>query len=164
MLFHTIVLPEPQITYDFGIGEQVGSDCWFDAMTLQPKAPGSGSLYGTVGVILWAGILALGLRQLISTWKHKQIAVIVTLFLLMQICMHMVYGVETFMYSMNWLPLLIIIAALGLKGVPRMAQIPLLSGLVVVTSINNYKQFQWILQYLAGHHWDPAIRCFPHIG
>ena len=69
-------------------------------------------MLGIVGVILWSLLLGLGLWALLST-KRPRRSVWRLASLLGQLGLHTLYGDETFLYSLHFLPLLITVAALS---------------------------------------------------
>jgi len=51
--------------------------------------------------------------MLFSTRKHLRLRVVLGLTILGQLALHTVYGNETFLYTLNFLPLLVVLAALS---------------------------------------------------
>jgi hypothetical protein len=58
-----------------------------------------------------------------------------------QLALHTVYGGETFLYSLHWLPFLVVLAALGTLTRQRILVRILGVGLLVTVAINNVGLF-----------------------
>jgi hypothetical protein len=86
-------------------------------------------------------LLAIGIWALFRVAPHRPARVVLGLTLLCQLGLHMVYGKETFLYSLHFAPLLVILAALGTQTPARPLVLLLAGGLVVVAAANNYSQF-----------------------
>lgn len=120
-------------------------------MTIQASPLGSGSLWGIIAVVLWAALLGLGLWGLFSIRKHLQLRVVLGLTLLGQLILHLVYGTETFLYALHFLPLLVVLAALGTLTRARPLAL-LLAGLLVLSAgVNNGLQLSKATAFPQGH-------------
>lgn len=110
-------------------------------MTIQHSLPGSGGPCGVVATVLWAVLLCLGVWGIIISHKHNKFRLVLGVSLLGQIILHASYGKETFLYSLHFGPLLVLLAAFGTRTRLRRLVIAYVSILVVCTVINNWQQF-----------------------
>lgn len=76
--------------------------------------------------------------------EHLRFRLVLAALLAFELSLHMVYGEETFTYSLNFIPLLLAVAALGAVGTGRRARIVVvLAGLLALCAgVNNWQQFQ----------------------
>ena len=118
-------------------------------MLTQASSPGSGSFWGACAVGLWIALLGLGLWGFFSSKKHTKFRIVLGFSLLGQLALHLVYGNETFLYSLHFLPLLIILAAFSVLTSTRLIALILAGILVICTGINNGLLFHQILQYFS---------------
>lgn len=131
-IFHTIVLPAVELTK--------APAQW--TASVQNSEIGSSGVVGLLASLTWALLLALGLYG----WRRAPRDILVALagMSLFQLMMHSVFGKETFLYSLHFLPLLVGLAA-AVTFTP-MRRIGL--GLAVLTIglclINNITQFEII--------------------
>jgi hypothetical protein len=111
-------------------------------MTTQASIPGSGSLWGTIAVVLWTALLGLGLWGLFSVKQHPKLRLVLGLTLLGQLLLHTLYGSETFLYALHLAPLLVMLAAFSLLTRARPLALVLAAMLVLTAGVNNSLQFQ----------------------
>ena len=140
--FHTLIAPELRFIDDDGY-IQFGDDSFrlSQRLAFQFSAPGSAGALGLVAVCLWFALLLNGLWRLATLGLHLRFRLVLAALLLFELSLHMVYGEETFTYSLNFAPLLIALAALGTLSTGR-AVVLLLAGLLAVCAgINNWQQF-----------------------
>ena len=64
-----------------------------------------------------------------------------------QFALYCVYGLETFLYSVNYLPIMIALAALGVKTRIRPLILALWAVLAVTAALNNTAQFRSLAEY-----------------
>lgn len=113
--------------------EQVGPNPHWRGLSFQRSAPGSGSLLGWPAVGLWAALLVLGAIGLArSRSVPKGFKLVLVGGLLGQWGLHLIYGEETFLYALHFLPLLVVLASFAFewrdrRGVLRGALIALLA-------------------------------------
>lgn len=143
-VFDTMVMPSIQLV------DNIKFPAW-SRMTIQTSPIGSGSLWGKFTVLLWAALLSLGLWGLFSIKKHLQLRIVLGLALLGQLTLHMIYGLETFLYSLHFLPLLMILAALSTLTRARLLALVLAGTLVLSAGANNGLQFSKIIEFSHGH-------------
>jgi hypothetical protein len=124
---HSIVLPE--------VGDAYGH-----RLSVQGMLPGSGSYLAAAGVALWVALLALACWSAFHHKRSKTVSVLL-LAIIGQFVLSTIFGVETFMYSAHFGPLLVLFCALsGLTPARRIA-VPLGAVLVIVAGVNNIQKF-----------------------
>ncbi|MBE9041939.1 hypothetical protein IQ235_14240 [Oscillatoriales cyanobacterium LEGE 11467] len=139
LIAHTIVMPDIQIRPHPNGASDAGGGLM---MVTQFSLPGSGSLWGAVAVGLWVALFGLGLWALFSLKTHLKFRIFLGLLLSGQFVLHLVYtGRETFLYSLHFLPLFIILVALSTLTRARLWSLGLISLLLVCIAINNTQQF-----------------------
>ncbi|MDJ0707545.1 MAG: hypothetical protein QNJ46_30080 [Leptolyngbyaceae cyanobacterium MO_188.B28] len=120
-------------------------------LTTQLSSPGSASFWGAAGVVVWLALLGLGFWSLFSLKQHPKFRLVLGLSLLGQLALHLVYGDETFLYSLHFAPLLLIVAALTTLTPYRRWGLLLASGVLLCTVINNYQQFVYATDFAFAH-------------
>lgn len=108
-------------------------------MSVQQSTLGSGGIAGAIATLAWLSLLILGLW---ATWHARLgLSVICVLFGVAQVSLFLVFGPEVFLYSLQILPLVIVIAA----GVTftRFRRVGLALALVVIVlgGANNLARF-----------------------
>jgi len=125
-------------------------------MVTQRSLPGSGGPLAPAALALWVVLLGLGIWGVFSTpglqWPLKKV---VGLTLLGQLALHLVYGDETFLYALHFIPLLLTIAAFSLLSRFRLLGLSLAMALAVSAGIHNHGQFQKAANRM--HHYDRAL-------
>jgi hypothetical protein len=140
---HTMVMPTINVIEKFTPTEKV--------LSIQSSAPGSGSFWGILAVVLWPVLLGLGLWGLFSIRQHSQLRSVLALTLLGQLALHTLYGDETFLYSLHFAPLLVVLAALSTLTLARPLALVLAGILVLSAGINNGLQLNQAVQFLQNH-------------
>ena len=134
-------------------------------MSVQHSAPGSATPWGRAGVWLWAALLGLGVWGARTVARrHRAPVRTVALILLGQFALHQVYGgEETFLYSLHWIPFLVVVAAYSTMTRVRPLALALAGALLVCATVNNTHQFavasaytQDYMQRLGALPADPA--------
>ncbi len=139
---HTMVMPALNI-----VSDKYEPPHWPILLT-QASAPGSGSIWGLVAVGLWTALLGLGVWGFFSTKKHFKLRLVLGLFLLAQLALHTVYGDETFLYALHFIPLLIVLASFSLLTPARLVGLGLAGALIVCAGINNGLQFKQATDFI----------------
>ncbi len=132
---HTMVMPTIKV-----VSDKYSPPHW-PIMLTQASPPGSGSLWGAVAVVLWTALLGLGLWGLFSARQQRKLRILLGFTLLGQLALHAVYGEETFLYSLHFAPLLVVLAALSTLTRARPAALLLAGMLVLSAGVNNGLQF-----------------------
>ena len=106
--------------------------------------------WALVGVSAWLGLLAIGAVALVTMREHARTRLSLAVILGGQLALHLVYGNETFLYSLHWVPLLVVVAALGTRTRAR----PIVLGLAMVATIamliTNTRRFDLAATAAAG--------------
>jgi hypothetical protein len=94
-----------------------------------------------VAVVLWGGLLGLGLWSLLTREEQPRLRLVLGLTLLGQLALHLVYGNETVLYALHFGPLLVVMAALTTLTRLRLLGLALAGMLVISAGVNNGVQF-----------------------
>jgi hypothetical protein len=133
----------------------VGSDRWrYRALSVQRSAPGSASVTGAAAGLVWVGVLAAG----VAAWyrRHRQWLVLPAA-VGIQAGLYLIVGDETFLYALNWLPLLLAFVALALADARRATLRVLVAALVVLAAWNNVSAFRAASEMLREPGRFPAL-------
>lgn len=141
-LFHSIVMPSIEIINNpwTTSGGQV--------LSIHASHLGSGGWWGKVATVTWGGLLALGLYALFSVKEHLRLRFTLGFTLLGQLLLHTIHGFEIFLYSLHYVPSLIILVSLGVLTKMRPLVLGLALILVVTAGINNALQFSHAIDIL----------------
>lgn len=139
---HTMVMPALNI-----VSDKYKQAHW-PILATQTSAPGSGSIWGVVAVVLWTALLGLGLWGFFTTKKHFKLRLVLGIVLLGQLALHTVYGDETFLYALHFLPLLLLLATFSLLTPARPVGLALAGALIVCAGINNGLQFKQATDFI----------------
>jgi hypothetical protein len=120
-------------------------------MSVQLSAPGSAGFLGKVAVGMWLALLVSGLWGFLVLGRQHRFRIVLTLTFFGGLAIHLFYGVETFLYTLHFIPLLVIIAALGTLTALRPVVLILAGALVVSAGINNASQFNRATEFVALH-------------
>ncbi len=126
-------------------------------LTMQDTPLGSGGTAGTIAAVAWLGALALGLAAALRRWREQPIWLVILLGLAGQIALHLVYGEETFLYALHWVPLLVAVTAAGTLGRFRPFALALAGLVLVAAAVNNLAALQRAAR-LYGPEREQALR------
>lgn len=129
-----MVMPAIQIVEKFNVTT-------FLKMTVQYSNIGSSSIWGIIASVLWGILLAFGVFQFFNSKNNTKFKLILGLSILGQFALHLVYGDETFLYSLHYMPLLVTLASYSLKSKYRTIILVLTLCLIVTAGMNNFIQF-----------------------
>jgi hypothetical protein len=110
--------------------------------TIQGSSLGSGTAWGLFAAVFWAGLLLIGAWAWFQLKQHGRFRVMLGFALLGQLMLHLFYGNETFLYSLHFMPLLILWAAAGTLTRARPLALALAALLVMAALMNNIIVFQ----------------------
>jgi hypothetical protein len=130
-LFHSMVMPQIQ-RYD-----HYWSWNKWPMMRVQLSTVGSGTVWAPVSVLLWCALLALGVWAVFTVPTHSSLRFVLCGAILVQLGLHSVFGRETFLYSLHFGPLLVLLAAFGTLTRWRRVSLLLASGLLLTAGLNN---------------------------
>ena len=83
----------------------------------------------------------IGLWALSFLGKHLRFFIALGMTLLGQLVLHMLFGWETFLFSIHFVPLLVVVAALSTLTRARVVALSLAGAVAVFAGINNFIQF-----------------------
>jgi hypothetical protein len=129
---HTVVMPEPRLA-------QPGYDD--PPMTIQHSYPGSGGPEGLVAAGAWIILLGAGAWAGFSAARGSTLIKVVGITTAGQLGMHIPFGRETFLYSLHFLPLLLVLASCVTRTRFRAAGLALAIIVTVFASVNNHLEF-----------------------
>ncbi len=72
---------------------------------------------------------------------QRKVKIVLGFTIVGQLSLHLLYGEETFLYSLHWLPFLVLLAATGVHSTYRHYILATTIVLIIGVSINNYQQF-----------------------
>jgi hypothetical protein len=133
--FHSVVMPK------IGTIENWNPSDWPYLMTVQHSLVGSGSVYGIAATAAWLALLGLGTWAFFSIDRYPQLRFTLGLTLLGQFVLHTFHGRETFLYSLHYALLLVMVASLVTLTRMRKVGIVLVVIAIVTAGINNSLQF-----------------------
>ena len=135
VLAHSMVAPNLLLRRDITEGSSAL------ILSFQGASLGSGSVWGAIALIPWALLLCLSVRSFITANVDSSFRLALVIILVGQIFLHMIYGFEAFLYSIHFLPLLIIFASLTTLTRHRKVALMLALILIPLALINNTMQF-----------------------
>ncbi len=141
-IFHSIIMPIFQV---------VPNPDSIDAqpvMSIQNSGLDSGGILSIVAIICWTILLLFGLWALFNLRGYSAFRFTLGFTLLGQMLLHLVHGNETFLYSLHYAPLLVILSSLISLTKFRIIGIGLVSILITSVAINNISRFNEAVLYL----------------
>lgn len=139
--FHTLIAPRWTSTQFDGTPAH--------ALSFQTSTPGSASVWGQVAVVLWVALLGFGLYQLLRDRKAASLRLLLPGLIALQLFLHCWFGAETFLYSLHFLPLLLILAACGCRARTGRWALPVCAALLACVVLNNLPQQRSTSRYLS---------------
>lgn len=140
--FHSMVMPVVQIL------PNPTAPSW-PLFTVQFSPIGSTGSLGWLATVLWIGLFSLGSWAIWNDATHRKFKIVLLSTILGQLALHLVYGDETFLYSLHWTPLLVLVAAMASISPYRKAALTLVTALILVAGVNNFAQFRAVSSELA---------------
>jgi hypothetical protein len=154
---HTMIMPSINVINDRYQPPHV------PVLSTQFAAPGSGSLWGMVAVVLWTALLGLGIWGFFSYKQHLKLRIVIALTMLGHLLLHCIYGEETFLYSLHFLPVLIILAAFSVFTRARIVALFITTLLILTVGVNNYGQLNKALNLVEQQVPKNVQQSFPNI-
>ncbi len=111
-------------------------------LTLQRSPAGSSGVLGQVTTITWALLLFAGAWALFAGRADVRFRIALAVTLLAESAVYLVYGDETFVYALNYMPLLILLASLSTLSRWRYWVVAALGLLLPCTAWNNACQLR----------------------
>jgi hypothetical protein len=132
---HAVVMPEVQVLPYSGV-----TSCPLFSVQFSPI--GSSGPLGLITTLGWGVLLILGLWAAWRDPENKKFKVVVAFIIGGQLFLHLVYGEETFLYSLHWVPLLVLVAAFGLTSTYRRWVLAIAALVSIGAAFNNFQQFK----------------------
>lgn len=124
------------------------NDTGWPVLSVQKSVPGSSGWIGGMANVLWLGLTCIGAAALFLVSELKNARIVIGAVIGGQIALHLVYGGETFLYSLHFLPLLVIVGAFGTRTRWRTVSLTIAGLLVPLLLLNNFGQFGAALHLL----------------
>jgi hypothetical protein len=133
---HSVVMPKIQV-----ISLPLGKPN-FIYLSIETYRLSLDSVWGTMALLSWLAILGLGLYSALVMEKHRKVRIIIGMGLIAQTVLHILYGRQTFLYSLHFIPLLVVLASLTALTTKRRLSLCLAIVLIVSAGFNNSARFQ----------------------
>lgn len=99
-------------------------------------------------LILWVVLLGVGLHAGLNAKNMRTFVSIVCMFLVFQIALNLVYGDETFIYALNFFPILLLVASFGAFSKWRPYVLAAATILTIAAGYNNISEFLTVTDQL----------------
>jgi hypothetical protein len=130
---HTIVAPAIHVVERPGERE-------YPIMRTQLAAPGSNGI-GLAAVGIWIVLLGAGTATALREPRLRRAGIVATVAIGGQLALHVAFGHETFLYSLDFAPVLLFLAAMAALSRWRRAFVTLAIALVLIGGWNNARQY-----------------------
>jgi hypothetical protein len=117
-------------------------------LTIQHVSMGSTGLLSWAMTVIWITLLMFGAWTAFRLPEQRKFKIVLGFTIVGQLSVHLLYGEETFLYSLHWLPFLVLLAAIGTHSSYRHLILATIVVLIVGVSINNYQQFTGVTAVL----------------
>ena len=121
-------------------------------LSVQDAWPGTGSPWAIAALAGWIALLflaVLGWRR----WRRPLSTKFLVAVLALQLALHQVFGAETVLYALHWMPLLVAFAALAaLDPLARRPATVLAASVAVLAAVSNGQEFVEARGHLLEHH------------
>jgi hypothetical protein len=97
-------------------------------------------VWGLLATALWLPMLGFAIRGLAASAANPGFRAALAATLAGQVLLFMIYGEETFLYSLQVAPLLVLAAALATRTPQRRIVLGLAGALIVAAAVNNARQ------------------------
>jgi hypothetical protein len=118
----------------------------FPRMSVQ-TAPVGGPPLRQAAIGLWLLLLILGLYSLIRINTHRPLKLFLAAVIGGQLTLHLLYGNETFLYSLHFLPLLVLAASASALTSKRRLAVGVAAVLTVLALLNNVHELNRAHRY-----------------
>lgn len=138
--FHSVIMPEPK-----ALGVSHSLLPWLHT---QHSALASQGPWSQTALVVWTALLGLGTWSLVALPGYRVLRATLAITLASQFTLHVIYGDETFLYSLHFAPLLIVVVALASLMRGRRIVLGLTAGLIVCGGVNNARHFDNVVSLL----------------
>jgi hypothetical protein len=148
LLFHSMVMPEIVMVDNDGSHLVIQKERGTVAvdlgkrMSTQPSSLGSGTSWGRIAVMVWGCLLVLGIWALLTMPGNARFRLVLAGVLCGQVLLHLLYGEETFLYTIHVVPLLILMVGMATLTAVRPMVLALAALLIIPMGANNVHQFK----------------------
>lgn len=104
---------------------------------------------GAVAVVLWAVLLVAGTVTMLRRMDGRILAAVIGLTVVGQAGLHLVYGNESFLYTLHLTPLLVLLAAMGALSRIRPWVLVAAAALTVLAGVNNLTRLDSAVEIIA---------------
>ena len=120
-------------------------------LSVQDAWPGTGSPWATAALAGWIALLVPAMRW--RRWRRPLCTKFLVAVLALQLVLHQVFGAETLLYSLHWMPLLVAFAALAaLDPLTRRPATILAASVAVLAVVGNGQEFVEARGHLLERH------------
>ena len=133
--FHTIITPAVTVIGDNKHG--------WTAISIQSSLPGSSGVLSIFGSAIWGCLLLIGVWSLFKIKNYLALRITLGLTIIGQLSLHILYGEETFLYTLHFLPLLLTLVALSTLTSLRRYTLILVALLIPIVAVNNWHQLKY---------------------
>ncbi len=141
--YHSTVMP--------AIQEIARNPVGWPWLEVQKSLPGSAGTLSQLAVGLWTLLMVAGAWALLRLRHLARFRLVLGIALLGQLVLHLLYGEETFLYSLHFMPLLVVVAALGSLTRARWWVLGIATLLIAVGGWNNLTQLRKAAAYVEAH-------------
>jgi hypothetical protein len=120
-------------------------------LSLQHTALGQIGVLKVLAIASWVGLLCAAVWALARLRLHPRFRATLALSIAGQITLHLVYGNETFLYALDWIPLFVTAAALATLARGRWIILTLAAIFVVTAGVHNAQQLKATLALLVSN-------------
>ena len=110
-------------------------------LTVQVPPGGHRNIPQGFASVIWISLCLLGLAGMVVSGADKTLKITLLVTILGGYALHLVYGAEVFLYSANYLPLLVVVASLGSQTRYRWSVLGLATVLIAMNLVLNFAQF-----------------------
>jgi hypothetical protein len=139
-VFHSMVLPRVQTPIEF--------DTHTPMLSIQTSPIASSGAIELLTAFLWVAALTWGAVRLYRAASHSTAWKVVGMTAAGQVLFHLVYGDQTFLYTLHFLPLLVLTAALVVRDDTVVRGRLLLTAVLALCVVNNASNVRYARQAL----------------
>lgn len=140
MGLHSVVMP--------GVQTPIEVETRTPMLSVQLASPDLSSVAGVVALGVWVVALAWGVRGWYRCASGSAALKVIALTAVGQVALHLVYGEETFLYTLHLMPLLVLIAACVMKSARPLWGRALFAALALALIVHNATQIVGVRETL----------------
>jgi hypothetical protein len=138
---HTLVMPD--------ILSAPNEHSWlWPKLSVQHSAAWSLTRSGAIAVLAWLILLAAGAWAMVTLKSLKRFRLVLAVVIAGQLALHSIYGPESFLYTLNWLPLLVTVAAMSTLTRLRWISLSAAAVFIVSAAHHNYRELAFAFDAL----------------